>query len=220
MSQTTGRTPSRRKSDRHEVREAVQEMILTGELEPGSKLLQMNLAKQFEVTQNVVREALLELQACGLVQARDNRGIFVGDISVEKFLEFLDVRAMLEGLAARLCCERISRFELRELRDVAEEIKRAGVEKRIQDDIELDTQFHIRMMEIAGNSVLVQIAQTFWPLTRIVAAESVPSDTFDQHIRIVDAIEAGKPQQAERAAREHIDQARKLMLQSCRMSQS
>ena len=91
---------------RHEVRDGVQRLIVNGRQKPGSKLVQQKLAKQFGVAQGVIREALLELQVCGLVEAIDNRGMFVSPIDAQKLLDAFEIREVHEGLAARLCCTR------------------------------------------------------------------------------------------------------------------
>ena len=77
---------------RHEIRDSLQRMILDGEQQAGSKLVQQQLAKRFGVAQGVVREALLELQAYGLVETVDNRGVFVSELSGQKLLDAFDVR--------------------------------------------------------------------------------------------------------------------------------
>src|SRR3954464_4211648 len=96
-------------SARHRVREDVRRLILSGELKPGTRLTQQNLAKRFGVAQSVVRESLLELQFSGLVESVDNLGIFVSDLDINRLLQAYEVREMLEGLAARRCCESASR---------------------------------------------------------------------------------------------------------------
>ena len=99
---------------RGRVREDVRKMILTGKLKPGSRLTQQHLAKKFGVAQSVVRESLLELQASGLVRSVDNLGIFVSDLDEATLIHAYHVREMIEGLAARLCCERAgSRSDIR-----------------------------------------------------------------------------------------------------------
>src|SRR5437667_6189130 len=99
----------RRLVSRHQVRDTLQRMILAGERPPGTKLVQQQLARSFGVAQGVVREALLELQAFGLVESIDNRGVYVSELSVKRLLDSFDVREIHEGLAARLCCEHLNR---------------------------------------------------------------------------------------------------------------
>src|SRR5881394_506931 len=100
---------------RGRVREDVRRLILTGELKPGTRLTQQHLAKRFGVAQSVVRESLLELQATGLVRSVDNLGIFVSDLDENRLLSAYEVREVLEGLAARCCCERASRADVRDM---------------------------------------------------------------------------------------------------------
>ncbi len=111
---------------RQRVREEVQRLILAGEWKSGERLTQQHLAKRFGVAQSVVRESLLELQFTGLVQMVDNLGIFVGRLNTGELIQAYEVREMLEGLAARNCCDRASRADLRELAEMAEEIHRLG----------------------------------------------------------------------------------------------
>src|SRR6476620_8739917 len=115
---------------RHHVRENLQRMILTGERRPGTKLRQQELAKQFQVAQGVVREALLELQAYGLVEMIDRRGMFVTKLNKDKLLEAFEVREMQEALAARLCCERATRAQIRELVELAQRIYSLATSKK------------------------------------------------------------------------------------------
>ena len=196
-------------SSRHEVRENIQKNILSGKLKPGSRLVQLHFAKKYSVTQNVVREALLELLPSGLVTTTDNKGFFVADLSIEKFLDFLVVRASLEGLAASLCCDRITRADIRELRQIVEEIKNAGAQNKTQDDVELDMKFHSRLLEISGNTALQQIIQTFRPLMQILSIKSEPKEIFREHVAILDAIEKGDQEAAEHKIREHILNSKK-----------
>ena len=65
---------------RHRVRDGIQRLILSGEYQPGQRLVQQELAGRFGVAQSVVRESLLELQFCGLVEAVDNLGMFVSGL--------------------------------------------------------------------------------------------------------------------------------------------
>jgi DNA-binding GntR family transcriptional regulator len=210
---------SPRPSDRHRVRQEIQSLILSGDVKPGSKLLQVELAKRFGVTQNVVREALLELQFSGLVEARDNKGIFVGNLTPHKFLEYLDVRAALEGLVASLCCDHISRAEVRELKDIAAEIKIAARENRVDDDVALDKKFHQTLLKIAQNTVITQIIEAYWPLMKIFSAKIDPNIVFQEHMAILDAMEQGQRSQAESRMREHILNSKRLIEQRIRDNQ-
>src|SRR5881227_4151949 len=118
---------------RHRVREDVRRLILSGELRPGTRLTQQHLAKRFGVAQSVVRESLLELQASGLVRSVDNLGIFVSDLDTHSLIHAYFIREVLEGLAARLCCERASRADIRDMFDMVEQIHELALEDRLSE---------------------------------------------------------------------------------------
>src|SRR2546421_7452794 len=117
---------------RGRVREDVRRMILSGELKPGTRLTQQHLAKKFGVAQSVVRESLLELQSSGLVRSVDNLGIFVSDLDTNTLIQAYHVREVLEGLAARLSCERASRTDVREMYEIAERMHETALAGKLQ----------------------------------------------------------------------------------------
>ena len=79
----TRKKSTRRSPSRHGVRDQLQKMILAGKLQPGSKLHQQELATRFHSAPGVIREALLELTAKGLVDVHDNLGFFVAELRNE-----------------------------------------------------------------------------------------------------------------------------------------
>lgn len=199
---------------RHQIREGVQQMIISGERQPGTKLRQQELAEHFGVAQGVVREALLELAAYGLVEVIDNRGVYVSKIDKSRLLESFEVRAMHEGLAARLCCDRATRAELRVLREMVEQMHKLGKSKKSDEMGSMDRQFHSRIIELSGNSMLVRLAHNYRVLGKFVRANRDPKTIRDEHMEILDAIEEGKADEAERLMREHIEAAREAIEKS------
>ena len=139
---------------RHSVRRHIEQAILCGEFAPGSRLKQMDLARRFGVAQTVVRESLLELRVTGLVEAIDNLGMFVADLSTGKLLDAYAIREVLEGLAARACCELASRTTLRDLESLAHEAHALGVAQKFEEMIVLDRRFHQLIIATAGNQLL------------------------------------------------------------------
>lgn len=189
---------------RHRVREALQERILSGELPAGSKLVQQRLAEELGVSQAVVREAVLELQAYGLVDAEDHRGMSVARIEASVLLDAYDVREMLEGLVARRCCERATRENLRELAEAAEAIRRHALAGEHEEAAARDRGFHLRLIAIAGNTLLDRLSQCHRALGKVVRAQRAPDAVRDEHLAILAAIGSGEPDVAERVARAHI----------------
>jgi len=196
---------------RRRVREELRRLILAGKLRPGERLTQQHLARRFGVAQSVVRESLLELQFSGLVQMVDNLGIFVGDLNADTLVQAYEVREMLEGLAARGCCDRASRADLRALTEMAEEIHRLGTGGQDARRGALDRRFHLRIIEISRNEVLVRLIEACHALGMTVQASRPHSVIRREHLGIIAAIEGGNSAEAERRAREHVAGAREAL---------
>ena|SRR2546421_1377715 len=196
---------------RRRVREELRKLILTGEFAAGSRLTQQQLAKRFGVAQSVVRESLLELQASGLVESVDNLGVFVSGLDNTKLLEAYQVREMLEGLAARVCCERASRADVKQLREMVEQVYQLGIAGKEEQRGAADRHFHQRTIAISQNSILARLVDAYHVLGMTVQAHRPHDVIRAEHQAIVDAIEANKPDEAERCARAHVLGARKAI---------
>jgi len=193
---------------RHQVRDTLQRWILGGQLKGGQRLRQIELAKQFGVSQSVVRESLLELRFCGLVDAVEHVGVFVREFDPQTLLSAYEIREVFEGLAARRCCEHASRRDLRELRDMAERIYALAQQGQHEAMGALDRQWHQRTIAISGNPVLERLTEGYRVLGMVVRAHRDFDQVRREHLAILDAIEAGDATLAERLAREHVQAAR------------
>jgi DNA-binding GntR family transcriptional regulator len=193
---------------RGRVREDVRRLILSGELKPGTRLTQQHLAKRFGVAQSVVRESLLELQASGLVRSVDNLGIFVSDLDTHSLIHAYYVREVLEGLAARLCCERASRADVRDMYEMAEQIHVLALEDRLSERGTIDRQFHHRTILVSGNPIVTNLTDSYQMLNMVVQVARDHEFIRQEHRAIVRAIEQGNADEAERAARQHVAGAR------------
>jgi DNA-binding GntR family transcriptional regulator len=191
-------------SARGRVREDVRRMILTGELKPGSRLTQQHLAKKFGVAQSVVRESLLELQASGLVRSVDNLGIFVSDLDQATLIHAYHVREMIEGLAARLACERASRTDIRDLYDIADQLHETALAGKLRERGMLDRHFHHRTIIISANPILLNLTESYQMLNMVVAVLRDHELILREHRAIIEAIEKGDCDEAERRARAHV----------------
>jgi DNA-binding GntR family transcriptional regulator len=196
--------PKTRQPARHRVREELQRMILSGQRRPGAKLRQQELASEFGVAPLVVREALLELRSRGLVETIDNRGAFVARLDGEMLLASYDVREAIEGMAARLCCPRVTRRDVRELRGLAEAIFAAAAAGRQEEAGRLDRELHDRLVHLAGNPLITRLVDQYRWMIKSVSAYSDPKRTRRQHLDILRAIEDGRADDAERHMRAHV----------------
>lgn len=196
---------------RHHVREEIQRRILSGESKPGERLSQQSLAKELGVAQGAVRESLLELQWLGLVESIDHLGVFVGDLDASRICEAYLIREVLEGLAARLACNHAGRGDIAELRKMADDIFQMAHENKAQEMGTLDRKLHFHIIELARNTILLRLAETYRVLGMTVRASREPQIIHDEHLAIIQAIEDNSAEQAEHLARRHVAGARQMI---------
>jgi DNA-binding GntR family transcriptional regulator len=186
-------------------------MIISGELRPGERLLQNALAKRFGVSQSVMREALLEAQFSGLVVSANGAGASVAAIDVNQVMKAYAVREMLEGLAARSCCQQAAPAHLRELTETAHKIHALGLAGDDKARASLDRKFHERIISVCDNEVVQRLSEGYH-VVRLAVLKVVPHDQIlADHLAIVDAIKANDEEGAEQAARRHVVSAREMI---------
>ena len=193
-----------RTTRRHDIRRAIQEMVLAGELVSGQKLVQRDLAGRFGVAQGLVREAMLELVGCGLVEMVDNQGVFVRRLDSAAMIEAVQIREMHEALAVRLCCRRTTREDLDQLRELAERMYALSQEGEAGEMGWLDREFHCRLLELSGNGLLVRLADAYLILGKVIRMGRDAEVVREEHLALLDAIENERADEAERLVREHI----------------
>lgn len=198
---------------RHQVREEIQRRILSGESQPGERLTQQSLAKQLGVAQGTVRESLLELQWLGLVESIDRLGVFVQKLDAAHICEAYQVREFLEGLSARLACEHASRADIASLRKMADHIWELSQKNREDEMGAADRAFHLKIMTLSQNKVLLRLAEGYRVLGMAVRASRDPRMVYEEHLQIVDAIDKNTPDEAEKLMRRHVADARRMIEQ-------
>jgi DNA-binding GntR family transcriptional regulator len=195
-------------SARHRVRSGVEQMILRGEFQSGTKLKQVRLAEHFGVGQGVVREALLELQSMGLVETIDNRGIYVTQLNGKKLIDAIEVRAAIEGMAIRLYTTHSTddeRSKLRRSADLIFQLSSAGI---YEEAASLDREFHLELVRLSGNDELVRLTKGYRAFGKIVQMRRSPQAVLEDHMAILDAVEKRDAETAERMMRSHIEVAK------------
>jgi DNA-binding GntR family transcriptional regulator len=198
---------------RRHVRDEIQRRILSGESLPGERLAQQSLAKKLGVGQGTVRESLLELEWLGLVESIDGLGTFVGKLDAARLIEAYEVREYLEGLAARRACVQASHADLAALRTMADRIWSLSEAGKVDEMGAADRAFHLQIVHLSRNSVLVRLADGYRALGMAVRASREPREVYTEHLQIVDAIGRNAPDEAEKLARQHVIAARRTIEQ-------
>jgi DNA-binding GntR family transcriptional regulator len=185
-------------------------MIYSGELKPGAVLNEVVIAERFNVSRGPVREAISRLQGVQLVTREPFVKARVVRLDRAAFLDLFEIRASLEGCAARLAAERLSNDELFTLAGQLETSRRAYMmEGRPQNDFD----FHERIARASRNPRLVaMLCGDLYHLLRMarrlagdVAVRK--QEAYHEHWNIIQAIKARDPDLAERRMREHITKA-------------
>ncbi|MEW6638606.1 MAG: GntR family transcriptional regulator, partial [Actinomycetota bacterium] len=137
----------------------IRDLVLSGELAPGARLGQVELAERFGISRTPVREALRRLAGEGLVDQISNRGFRVADLGLDAVLRRLEVRALLEPGIARLAAERRSKRDVERLKAAIsrEEVARSGIAAH-----DASRDFHVALARAAGNEELVRVLETLW----------------------------------------------------------
>lgn len=188
----------------------LRQAILKGELAPGERLMEIQLADRLGVSRTPIREAIRKLELEGLVLMIPRKGAEVARISEKSLRDVLEVRRSLEELASELACRRMSEEELDELTAAKDEFAKAVAEGDIMEMAESDEKFHDVIYNGTANSRLVQILNNLREQMYRYRLEYIKDADKRQillieHENIVKAIRARHVAEAKEAIREHID---------------
>ena len=184
--------------------------IVAGELSPGERLIEEELAEQLGFSRGAVRGAILRLGHEGLAVRERNRGARVRRFTLDEAVEILEARAALESLAAGYAALRRTDDEARELQSLVADMERLHVEGELLAMSERNAVMHRRILEISGHRVALDIcsrlnSQIVRFQFRTVLAPGRPQKSLAEHGRIVAAIVAGDRAAAERAMHAHLN---------------
>jgi phosphonate utilization transcriptional regulator len=199
------------------VGEALEKMILAGELPPGSKLNEVALAERLGVSRGPLREAFRTLEENGLIRQEKNRGAYVREIELAEAADIYDVRAGLDATAGRLLAARITPGQLIVLREFAAGMQQAATSNDVDSFHTLNLAFHDRIVEMTGNAALLEVYRRLVKQLRLfrrrnlLTPRAIPHFA-DEHSAIVDYLAAGDGLGAAEALHAHAQGGRQRML--------
>lgn len=201
------------------IREQIEHMILSGEIEAGARLTESTLAARFGVSRGPIREATRLLVEAGLVTIIRNRGVFVRKISLEDVLHVYDVRAGLARTAGRLLASRVTAEQIALLSALYDELERARVEQDQAAYNEGNRRFHTSLVEFTGNSRLIGYHDATEKELRLFVRRGVLGParlrlSNREHRQILDCIIEGDSEGAAAAFERHILNGKQRMLES------
>ena len=200
---------------RHDIADALREEITSGRLESGERVLEVELARRFGVSRQPVREAIRTLEREGLLTSLPNRGTFVTRVSLEDAMAIQDIRAQLEGLAARLAVKHLTAADFKRLRAIIGEMRNAGRRRAAQDLVSLDLEFHDVINQRSKHRLLLEVLASVGVYTRgfivhtrhYYALQPDLQFVANSHALLLDALSTREPQRAEQAVHAHIQSA-------------
>jgi DNA-binding GntR family transcriptional regulator len=193
-----------------ELRSALEELIVSGALQPGERLDEAELAARFKVSRTPVREALKALIATGLLEVKARQGVMVATISIPILLEMFQMMAALEGLCAKLAARRATVAQKASLREIHARLTEALAGSDPESFYDINSEFHDLLYDAAHTHFLA--GQTRALRKRVAAYRRHVTHqpgrmaaTIGEHQRILDAIERADPEAAFKAASEHVN---------------
>ena len=188
----------------------LRQAILRGELTPGERLMEIQLANKLGVSRTPVREAIRKLELEGLVLMIPRKGAEVADISEKSLKDVLEVREALEELAARLACDKITKEGINRLKEAAQDFRSALKSNDITQMAEADVRFHDVICNATENQKLGQLLNNLreqmyrYRIEYLKKKECYPQ-LIEEHQAVIDSIAAKDKQKATEITGRHIN---------------
>ena len=199
------------------VYEELKRQILVGEIAPGTRIMEFELAEDMGVSRTPVREAIRKLEKEGLVTIEPRRGAYASDISIKDMVDVLEVRQMLEGMAASMAAQKVTEEEKLDFVEANSAYKNAVKKGNIEEIIRYDELFHQLIVSYSGNKTLNQLLSQVQELA--LRFRYIYYDDFSryenmpvEHEEIEEAIISGDTQKAKVVAEEHVERLKKFVI--------
>lgn len=188
----------------------LRQAILRGELKPGERLMEIQLADKLGVSRTPIREAIRKLELEGLVLMIPRRGAIVAEITEKNLRDVLEVRAALEELAVDLATDRITEEAINQLKEAAKTFEDVAEQDDITALAEADVKFHDVIYFATDNQRLIQLLynlreQMYRYRVEYLKRKEVHPTLFAEHEYIIECITKRDKEAAKRAVNVHVD---------------
>jgi len=203
---------------RQQALSALRRAITSGELPPGTHLVETELSDALQISRGTLREAMRQLQQEGLITTGDRGRLSVRHLDAKEIRDIFHVRAALESLAARELCALPDRAgAVAVLRNSVEEMERWAA-SNLEDRIEADLKFHRTMVQRTGNQTLMHSWSSLEGSIRMSIMyagvdRAIKNMNVKRHSELVDAIETGDADTAETAVSDHMTAAANVLVE-------
>jgi DNA-binding GntR family transcriptional regulator len=193
--------------------EELKRIILEGQVNPGQKIKEGEIAQALGISRTPVREAINRLEKEGFIEIFPQRGAFVVQFSAKDVFELFLIRENLEGLAAAIAAEKVREASLAKLESCIEGFKEPFTEKDVQRYAREDLKFHQTIVTLSEARRLISLISTLHDHIRIFrlttrGLSARMKSSLEQHLEIMKALRARNPEEAEQRMRHHIRNVR------------
>jgi len=207
-----------------QIKEQLMEDLLQKKYKAGDRLVESAIAKEFNVSQAPVREAIKSLVEMELLDFEPYKGITVRAFTADDLSEVFLVRAALESLAARLAAERITAEEIKKLEEVLQYMLKAAKDGDIENRTSYNNQFHDTIIKASGNKLIARLSRNLrfasWSQTSGALTSMDHIGIAQRHTLIIDSLRSGDPDQAEQVMRDHILNSYKSLLEKLKAQEA
>lgn len=202
-----------RRSLREEIAQTLRAAIIAGRLTPGTVHSVPTLAAEFGVSPTPVREAVLDLAKEGLIEIVKNKGFRVSALSDTELDQITQIRALLEVPVVSALAGRLTPTQLDDLAAGAESIVDAARRDDLASYLEADTRFHLTLLSLSGNALLVELVTDLRNRTRLFGLDSLVRDgglvdSAAEHVTLVDLLRRDDASAVGHLMRHHLSHVR------------
>lgn len=187
---------------------ALKKDILEGALQPGSRLIVLEIAGRYRISQAPVREALERLKREGLIVGQPNKGSVVSNITAKEIRDIFELREIIEGFAVKQTMPHLTEHDFQLLGDILKRMDAAVQEKDDLKILERDMEFHGFFYERCGNGAILDLWNRM--KTKVMRFMAISNRYYsterlvEWHERLIDVLRRGDPEEAEQAFIEHM----------------
>jgi len=190
--------------------------IMSGKLLPGSNLVEREISNEYGMSRTPAREILWRLASDGLLKQEPSGGYIVRKISLEEIFNIFQSREAVEGMAARLACQKGDDNFFSNIKEIRERIKEIDIEKNSQEGVFFGRKLHDLIIATADNAFLSEFynkLRDLAALTRNITKKSVLIEKKSQesHLVIINSLEEKDEEKSEYYMREHLRITCRLM---------
>lgn len=189
--------------------ETLRKAIISGDIKPGERLMEVSLAEQMGVSRTPVREAIRRLEAEGLVTMVPRKGTHVSELSSKDIIDVLEVRGVLDKLATKLAAKRIQPQQIRALESIHKQFVSCIEKENFENAVRKDIEFHDAIYAASGNSrligVLASLREHIFRFRVLYLRDlNIAEHVEQEHQQILDALKEGNAELASELSEKHI----------------